>query len=53
MLCDDVEGWDGVGRWEEAQEGGDIRIHVADSWCCTEKTSTTFKALILPFLRFF
>ena len=22
MLCDDVEGWDGVGRWEEAQEGG-------------------------------
>ena len=29
MLCDDLEGWDGGGR--EAQEGGDICIHIADS----------------------
>ena len=28
MLCDDLEGWDGVGR--EAQDGGDICIRIAD-----------------------
>ena len=22
MLCDDLEGWDGVGSWKEVQEGG-------------------------------
>ena len=26
MLCDDLEGWDGVGSWKEVQEGGDICI---------------------------
>ena len=31
MLCDNLEGWDGVGDGREAQEGGDIRIPVADS----------------------
>ena len=33
MLCDDVEGWDGVGRWEEGSRGRgmDMWIHVADS----------------------
>ena len=30
MLCDDLEGWDeGGGR--EVQEGGDVRIPMADS----------------------
>ena len=29
MLCDDLEGWDGGGR--EAQEGGEICVHRADS----------------------
>ena len=23
MLCGDLEGWDGVGRWKEVQEGGE------------------------------
>ena len=26
MLCDDLEGWNGVEGWE-AQKGGDICIH--------------------------
>ena len=25
----------------EASEGGDIRIHIADSLCCIAETSTT------------
>ena len=40
MLSDDLEGWDREsGR--EAQEGGDICIHIADSLCCTTETNTT------------
>ena len=31
MLCDSTEGWDGVGGWREAQEGGDRCIPMADS----------------------
>ena len=31
MLCDSLEGWDGVGDGREVQEGGDIYILVADS----------------------
>ena len=38
MLCDNLKGWDG--GWE-AQEGGDICIHAADSHCCTAATNTT------------
>ena len=26
MLCDNLEGWDGVGGGEEVQEGGNIYI---------------------------
>ena len=40
MLGDHLEGWDREGGWE-AQEGGDIGIHIADSLCCTAETSTT------------
>ena len=29
-LCDNLEGWDGLGGGKEVQEGGDIRIPVAD-----------------------
>ena len=32
-------GWGRGGR--EAQEGGDICIHIADSYCCTAETNTT------------
>ena len=31
VLCDNVEGWDGVGGGREVQEGGDICIPMADS----------------------
>ena len=37
-LCDDLVGRDGGSGG--AQEGGDIRICIADSLCCTEKLTT-------------
>ena len=41
VLCDNLEGWDGVGdRWE-TQEGGDIHIPVADSCGHMAETNTT------------
>ena len=37
MLCDNLEGWDGVGGNREVREGGDICILMADScWCMAE-----------------
>ena len=41
MLCDNLEGWDGVGDGREVQEGGDIYIPMADSCCCMAETNTT------------
>ena len=39
MLCDDLEGWDREdGR--EAEEGGDMCMHMADSLCCATETNT-------------
>ena len=31
MLCDNLEGWDGVGDGREVQEGGDMCLLMADS----------------------
>ena len=31
MLCDNLEGWDGVGDVREVQEGVELYIPVADS----------------------
>ena len=31
VLCDNLEGWDGVGGGTEIQEGGDICVPMADS----------------------
>ena len=31
MLCDNLEGWDGVGGERVIQEGGDTCIPIADS----------------------
>ena len=31
MLCDNLEGWDGVGGRREVQEGEDICMPMADS----------------------
>ena len=41
MLCDDLEGGDGVGGGREVQEGGDICILMADSHCCMAETNIT------------
>ena len=38
MLCDNSEGWDGVGG--EIQEGGNICVHVADSHFCMAEANT-------------
>ena len=38
VLCDNLDGWDG-GR--EAQEGGNICMHIADSLHCTAETNPT------------
>ena len=32
MLCDSLEGWDGVGGGKEVQEGGDTCIPMANSY---------------------
>ena len=39
MLCDNLEGWMGWEVGEEAQEGGDIRVPMADSWQCMAETN--------------
>ena len=39
MLCDVLEGRDGVGGRREVQEGGDICILMADSHCCMAETN--------------
>ena len=42
-LCDNLEGWDGVGGGREAQEGGDVCIPMADScWCVAENNTTLY-----------
>lgn len=40
MLGDDLRR-PGLGSGREAQKGGDIFIHIADSFCCPAETSTT------------
>ena len=39
MLCNDLEGWDREGG-REAQEGGDMCMHMADSLCCATVNNT-------------
>ena len=41
MLCDNLEGWDGVGHRREIQEGGDLHIPVADSCGHMAEINTT------------
>ena len=31
VLCDNLEGWDGVGGGREVQQGGDLCVPMADS----------------------
>ena len=46
-LCDNLEWWDGVGGGREVQEGGDIRIPMADSFAVWQKPMQRCKAIIL------
>ena len=39
MLCDNPEGWDGVGGGREVYKGGDIQIPMADSKWFTAETN--------------
>ena len=39
MLCENLEGWDGVGDGREVQEGGGICIPMADSYGCVAETN--------------
>ena len=41
VLCDNLEGWDGLEGGRESQEGGDICIPMADLYCCMVETNTT------------
>ena len=40
MLCDNLEGWDGMGGGRGDQEGGDMCVPVADSCCFMAETNT-------------
>lgn len=47
MLCDDQEGgMEGAGK--EAEEGGDVCTHVADSLCCAAETNTPLQSNYTP-----
>ena len=50
VLCDGLEGWDGVGG-RETQDRGHICIHIANSCCCTAETNTNGKVIILQFKK--
>ena len=45
--CADLFKWQRKGG-REAQEGGDICIHIADSRCCTGEINTTLKSNYTP-----
>ena len=47
MLCNNLEVWDGVGGRRQVQEGGNIRIPMADS--CWQKPTKYCKAITLQF----
>ena len=41
MLCNYLQGWDGMGGGREVQEGGDIYILMAGSCCYMAETNMT------------
>ena len=49
VLSDDLEGWGRVG-WggREAQEEGDIYLHIAESFPCTTEVNTTLQSNYPP-----
>ena len=44
MLCDDLEGWDGVRGRRAVQEGEVMCIHIADSPHCTAESNTILQS---------
>ena len=46
-LCDNLDGWDGMGDGSEGQEGGDICIPMTDSCWCLQKPIQFCKAIFL------
>ena len=46
--CGDLEGWDRA-REREAQEGRDMCLLMADSYCCRAKTNTYCTEIIFQF----
>ena len=54
VLCDNLEGWDGVGGGKEAQEGRDICIHITHSLCFVvyQKLTQHCRAIILQLKNF-
>ena len=52
MLCDNLDGCDG-GWWRKVQEGGDVRIHIADALPCIAEMNTTLPSNYTPMKKFF
>ena len=48
VLCDNLDGWDGVGDGREVQEGGDICTPMADSCCSMAETNTILESNYSP-----
>ena len=45
--------WGEMGGGREAQEGGDICIHMADSSCCAAEINTILKSNYIPIKKIF
>lgn len=50
MLCDDLEGWEGV-NGRELREGGDVCLHIADPHGWTAETNNGAKQLYSSFKK--
>ena len=48
VLCDPLEGWEGVGGGRKFQKGGVVWISVADSYWCMAETNTVLISSYLP-----
>ena len=48
MLCDNLEGWAGLGGGREVQDRGDICVFRVDSHCYMEETNTILQSNYPP-----
>ena len=44
MLCDNLEGWDGLGSGKEVQQGGNTCVLTAGSCCCMAEANTALQS---------